>query len=106
MAATLMVIVGALQVGMVFVIRPSMNQRAIDFFGIFASILIALGLFPQYWEIIQRKEVIGISLPFLTIDVLGGLFSDLSLIFRDKFDVIAAIAYTLVIVSCIGSRVA
>lgn len=83
---------------MVFAIRPSMNKRAITFFGVFASILIAIGLLPQYMEIIKRKEVVGISLIFLTIDILGGLFSDLSLVFRNHFDIVAAILYTLVIV--------
>lgn len=83
---------------MVFAIRPSMNQRAITFFGVFASILISVGLFPQYWEIFKRREVVGISIPFMIIDILGGLFSDLSLVFRKEFDVIAAVAYTLVIV--------
>ncbi|KAF9462914.1 PQ loop repeat-domain-containing protein [Collybia nuda] len=97
-AGTVMVLVGALEVAMVFAIRPSMNQRAIAFFGIFSSVLISAGLLPQYWEIIKRQEVIGISIPFLIIDILGGVFSDLSLVFREKFDVLAAIAYTLVIV--------
>lgn len=97
-ASSVMVLVGALEVAMVFAIRPSMNQRAITFFGVFASVLISVGLFPQYWEIFKRREVIGISIPFMIIDILGGLFSDLSLVFREEFDVIAAVAYTLVIV--------
>lgn len=99
MAGSLILVMGALEVAMVFAIRPSMNKRAITFFGVFASILIAIGLLPQYMEIIKRKEVVGISLIFLTIDILGGLFSDLSLVFRNHFDIVAAILYTLVIVS-------
>jgi hypothetical protein len=98
MAVSVMILVGALEATLVFAVRPSMNQRAITFFGIFASILISAGLFPQYWEIFKRREVVGISIPFMIIDILGGLFSDLSLAFRDKFDVIAAVVYTLVIV--------
>ena len=35
----------------------------------------------------------------MTIDLLGGVFSDLSLVFKPKFDVIAAVAYSLVVVS-------
>lgn len=84
---------------MVYAIRPSMNKRAITFFGVFASILIATGLLPQYVEIMKHKEVIGISLIFLAVDIFGGLFSDLSLVFRDHFDIVAAISYTVVIVS-------
>ncbi|KAF5373268.1 hypothetical protein D9615_007478 [Tricholomella constricta] len=98
MTGSVMLTIGALEVGMVFAIRPTMNQRAIDFFGVFASVLIAAGLLPQYWEIYKRKEVVGISILFITIDLLGGVFSDLSLIFRPKFDIIAAVAYSLVIV--------
>jgi uncharacterized protein with PQ loop repeat len=104
MAGSLILLIGALEVALVFAIRPSMNKPAIMFFGVFASILIATGLIPQYSEIIKRKEVVGISLVFLTIDILGGLFSDLSLIFRDHFDVVAAASYTAVIVSYVLFR--
>ena len=53
---------------------------------------------PQYYEIYKYREVKGISIPFMTIDLLGGVFSDLSLIFKPKFDVIAGVAYSLVVV--------
>ena len=99
MAASVTVLVGALEVAFIFAVRPSMNPRATQFFGIFASVLIAVGLLPQYVEIVKRKEVIGISLAFLTVDILGGFFSDLSLAFRDTFDATAALSYTVVIVS-------
>lgn len=42
--------------------------------------------------------MIGISVAFMTIDCLGGVFSDLSLAFKPKFDMLAAISYTLVAV--------
>lgn len=54
---------------------------------------------PQYYEIYKHKEVIGISIPFMAIDLLGGVFSDLSLVFKEHFDVIAGVAYSLVVVS-------
>lgn len=38
-------------------------------------------------------------MPFMTIDMLGGVFNDLSLAFKDKFIVLASITYTLVVVS-------
>lgn len=41
----------------------------------------------------------GISVLFMTIDLLGGVFSDLSLAFKTKFDVIAGVTYSLVVVS-------
>jgi len=53
---------------------------------------------PQYYEIWRLGEVMGISITFMTVDLLGGIFSDLSLIFKADFDVIAAVTYTLVVV--------
>ncbi len=54
---------------------------------------------PQYYEIYQRREVVGISILFMAIDMMGGLFSVLSLVFKQKFDVIAGVTYGLVVVS-------
>jgi hypothetical protein len=45
--------------------------------------------------------VIGISITFMIVDLLGGVFSDLSLVFKTDFDAIAAVTYTLVVVSII-----
>jgi len=93
-----MVVEGGLEAGFYFAVHPSMNKRAIQFFGVLTSLLIAFGLLPQYWEIYQRKEVVGISLPFIIVDLLGGVFSLLSLVFRPEFDVLAGVAYSLVVV--------
>ncbi|KAG6910220.1 hypothetical protein DXG01_012355 [Tephrocybe rancida] len=98
-AGSVMLVIGGLEAGIVFAVRPSMNQRAIDFFGIFTSVLIAAGLLPQYYEIFKGKEVVGISIPFIAIDWLGGIFSLISLVFRPEFDIIAGVAYSLVIPS-------
>ncbi|KAG6856252.1 hypothetical protein H0H87_006008 [Tephrocybe sp. NHM501043] len=46
----------------------------------------------------MHKEVVGISMLFITIDWLGGIFSIISLLFRPEFDVLAGVAYALVIV--------
>lgn len=75
------------------------RQVATKFFGILASVFISAGLFPQYWEIYKYREVIGISVLFMIVDLLGGVFSLLSLVFKDDFDVIAAVAYSAVVVS-------
>lgn len=53
---------------------------------------------PQYYEIWKYGEVKGISIPFMAIDLMGGVFSDLSLAFKPQFDVIAGVAYSLVVV--------
>jgi hypothetical protein len=47
---------------------------------------------PQYWEIYRLKEVVGISLTFMAVDILGGIFSFLSLFFRDSLDVAAFVS--------------
>jgi len=97
-AVAVIAALGGFEVGMVFAIKPSLNDRAIQFFGIFSSVLLALGLVTQYYEIYQRREVVGLSIAFMTVDCLGGVFSDLSLAFKPKFDTIAAITYTVVVV--------
>ncbi|KAF7319386.1 hypothetical protein HMN09_00276500 [Mycena chlorophos] len=91
-------LLGVFEVAMVFAVRPSMNASAIRFFGVFSSVLLALGLSSQYYEIYQRKEVIGVSIAFMAVDLLGGVFSDLSLAFKPKFDSVAAATYTVVVV--------
>jgi hypothetical protein len=53
---------------------------------------------PQFYEIYKHHAVIGISLTFMAVDCLGGVFSILSLIFKRHVDVIAAVAYALVVV--------
>ncbi len=96
-----MVASGLLQYILVFLLRPS-HDRGIQgptaALGIIASVITPAALLPQYWEIYKYKEVIGVSITFLLVDILGAVLNDLSLVFRVKFDIIAAITYTLVIV--------
>ncbi|CDO69633.1 hypothetical protein BN946_scf184851.g21 [Trametes cinnabarina] len=101
MYAAVLVLSAGFEVGMIFAVKPAYNSgntRPVQFFGIFSSVLIALALLPQYWEIYKHKEVVGISVMFMFVDMLGGVFSDLSLAFKTQFDVIAAITYSLVVV--------
>ncbi|KAI8996441.1 PQ loop repeat-domain-containing protein [Trametes punicea] len=101
MYTAVVVLSAGFEVGMIFAVKPayrSGNMRPIQFFGIFSSVLIALALLPQYWEIYRRKEVVGLSVLFMFVDMLGGVFSDLSLAFKAKFDVLAGITYSLVVV--------
>ncbi|CUA67579.1 hypothetical protein RSOLAG22IIIB_07447 [Rhizoctonia solani] len=64
-------------------------------FALFSSILLSAG--PQYWEIWKRKEVIGVSILFMIVDMLGGVFSALSLVFKETFDTFAAVPYLMVV---------
>jgi PQ loop repeat len=57
---------------------------------------------PQFYEIYKYRAVFGISLTFMAIDCLGGIFSVLSLVFKHRFDAIAAVTYSLVVVRCPG----
>ncbi|KAE9391792.1 hypothetical protein BT96DRAFT_765531, partial [Gymnopus androsaceus JB14] len=99
------VIVGGFELGMVYALRPSYDQgeqsgaKGVEFFGIMSAIILGISLLPQYHEIYKRREVIGISVLFMIIDLMGGVFSDLSLIFKSgQFDAIAAVSYSVVIV--------
>ncbi|KAF7342456.1 PQ-loop-domain-containing protein [Mycena venus] len=104
MALSVMLLVGGFEVAVVFAVRPAyaagseVGVRGVQFLGIFSSVLISLALLPQYVEIWRYREVVGISLAFMVVDMLGGVFSDLSLAFKDQFDVIAGITYSLVVV--------
>ncbi|KZT70733.1 hypothetical protein DAEQUDRAFT_764312 [Daedalea quercina L-15889] len=94
-------LLGGLQAGLVYAVRPSYEHghpAGVDFFGIASSVTIAIGLLPQYYEIWKHKEVIGISILFMTVDMLGGVFNDLSLAFKSEFNVIASVTYSLVVV--------
>ncbi|KAF8677591.1 PQ loop repeat protein [Rhizoctonia solani] len=74
------------------------NEWPTRVMGIMSALLIALGLLPQYWEIWKRKEVVGVSMLFMSVDMLGGVFSVLSLVFQAQFDAVAAVSYVLVVV--------
>ncbi|KIY48137.1 hypothetical protein FISHEDRAFT_21634, partial [Fistulina hepatica ATCC 64428] len=68
------VTIGAFEVGMVYAVRPAVNRGdtgAVKVFGILSSVLISISLIPQYWEIYKMKEVQGISIPFMVVDMLG-----------------------------------
>lgn len=107
MAVSAILAVMGFKAGVIFAIRPSYNngdRRAVHFFGILSSILTSLAWFPQYYEIYKHKEVIGISMIFVLVDFFGGVFSTLSLVFKEKFDVLAGIMYGLDIVSALLSQ--
>ncbi|KAL0250353.1 hypothetical protein I308_102526 [Cryptococcus tetragattii IND107] len=67
-------------------------------YGYISAVLLAVALLPQYWEIYKYREVIGISLLFMVVDILGGVFSFLSLFFRNHLDIAAFVSYSLVVV--------
>ncbi|KAF9075470.1 hypothetical protein BDP27DRAFT_1390000 [Rhodocollybia butyracea] len=97
------VILGSFELGMVYALRSSYSRgeksgiAGAEFFSIMSSVILALSFIPQYYEIYKRREVIGISLAFMAVDILG-IFSDLSLVFKaGPFDAVAAVTYSLVV---------
>jgi PQ loop repeat len=52
---------------------------------------------PEIYEIYKLGAVLGISLPFMAIDCLGGVFSILYLIFKQQVDFLADVACVLVV---------
>ncbi|KAI0245035.1 PQ loop repeat-domain-containing protein [Lactifluus subvellereus] len=95
---------GVLEATLVFVLRPSYrhgvpaDKTGVRFLGSLGSALLAIALLPQFYEIYKHGAVLGISLTFMAIDLLGGVFSILSLVFKHRVDAIAAVAYSLVVV--------
>ncbi len=73
-------------------------------FGVVASILLAVGLLPPYFELAKRNgQVIGINFIFLFMDSMGALFSFLSLIVGDPTsDILGMILYLVVLALEIG----
>jgi len=87
---------------MIYVVKPPAEKghtAPLRVFGIASPVIIVLGLLPQYWEIYKRKEVIGLSMTFMAVDIGGAVFSILSLAFKEEFDVFASITYAVVIAS-------
>ncbi|WVQ98722.1 hypothetical protein IAU59_005853 [Kwoniella sp. CBS 9459] len=70
----------------------------IQMYGYISAVLLAVALAPQYYEIWKFKEVLGISMMFLIVDTLGGVFSLASLFFRDTLDIAGLVSYALVVV--------
>jgi hypothetical protein len=97
-----MLLFGGLEAAMIFAIRPSYRrgqESAVEPFGIVSAVIISVALLPQYYAIYEHKAVIGISTTFMLVDMLGGVFSDLSLVFRPgPFDIVAGVTYSVVAV--------
>ncbi|BGO92459.1 hypothetical protein NBRC10512_000270 [Rhodotorula toruloides] len=74
------------------------NNKMNQALGIIAAVFIVAGLLPQYWEVYKYRAVIGISLVFLLVDLLGGVFSFLSLVWTPPpFDTLACVSYSGVV---------
>ncbi|KAI9002160.1 hypothetical protein DFJ74DRAFT_639610 [Hyaloraphidium curvatum] len=92
----------AIVAGLYFAIRYAYDtgqNSVILALGYLPTVFVFIGFLPQFWEIYRYKRVMGISLMFLLIDALGGIFNTISLAFHETFDIPAATCF-LVIAAC------
>ncbi|KAF9134129.1 hypothetical protein BGW39_008044 [Mortierella sp. 14UC] len=73
-------------------------KGTIEAAGIIPVILLTVGFLPQYVDILRRRSVVGVSMVFIAGDAAGSVFSIVSLVLRDTFDLLAAMNYVLVLV--------
>lgn len=94
-----------LEVGFILWLRPLHEDGKtwpLFIFGVIASVLLALGLIPPYFELAKRKgRVIGINFVFLTMDSLGALLSLLSIVVGN-LDIMSTVLYAIVLALEIG----
>ncbi|PVG04684.1 hypothetical protein CPB86DRAFT_803460 [Serendipita vermifera] len=99
--AVFTILFAGFEVSMTFAARAAVKHGEyafLRFFGVFSGVLICLALIPQFIEIYRIKQVQGISLTFMAVDISGGVFSILSLVFKKEMDWIAAVTYLGVVV--------
>lgn len=90
---------GALEYGLLRAAQADDSGKAAQAWGLLSAILIVVGLLPQYYEVYKMRAVVGISYLFLLVDMSGGAFSILSLIWTEgQFDAVASASYAAVIV--------
>ncbi|KAJ1902168.1 hypothetical protein LPJ66_000257 [Kickxella alabastrina] len=72
------------------------QEGAVTFLGVLPAIVIAIGFFPEFYECFKEQSV-EMSNFFIMLDMMGGIFSTISLAFDYTFDYIASITYLIVI---------
>lgn len=71
--------------------------------GIIASVILAAGLIPPYFELAKRGgRVVGINFIFLTVDWFGAFFSLMALIAQNTFDYLGGTLYIVCLFLEIG----
>ena len=94
------VISAGAEVGFILWLRPIYRggkEWPMLIIGIIATILIALGLIPPYFELAKRQgRVVGINFVFISMDSLGALFSLISIVVG-TMDILSMVLYAVVI---------
>lgn len=99
-ASMFIVISAGAEVGFILWLRPIYRggkEWPMLIIGIIATILIALGLIPPYFELAKRQgRVVGINFVFISMDSLGALFSLISIVVG-TMDILSMVLYAVVI---------
>ncbi|RLV88047.1 putative membrane protein [Meyerozyma sp. JA9] len=99
------VIAIGLEVGFILWLRPVYEHGThwpMLVIGIIASVLLAVGLVPPYFELAKRQgRVIGINFVFLSMDSMGALLSLLSIVFG-TMDIMSMVLYAVVLAMELG----
>ncbi|KAH8147687.1 uncharacterized protein LAJ45_08151 [Morchella importuna] len=91
------IVYGGAEAGLILTLKP-LYEKGIEWpmliVGVIASILLAAGLVPPYFEIWKRHgRVVGIDFIFLSIDWAGAFFSLMSLVAQTTFDYMGGVLY-------------
>lgn len=102
---TFVLIAIGLEIGLILWLRPLYRRGKewpMTVIGAIASVLLALGLVPPYFELAKRRgRVVGINFIFLLMDSLGALFSMLSVVVGNM-DTMSLVLYAIVLVMELG----
>ena len=75
------------------------NNSGMLAMGILASIFLAIGLLPPYWEAWKRNgRIIGINWIFISVDFSGAFFSLMALVAQQTFDVLGGVLYVICLI--------
>jgi len=104
-AGSFIIIAAGVEAGFILWLRPIYRdgkEWPMLIIGIIATILIALGLIPPYFELAKhRGRVIGINFVFIAMDSLGALLSLLSIVVG-TMDILSIVLYAVVIALELG----
>ena len=96
-AAAIGILFAGLEVVLVLTLRGPYhrgNNAGMLAMGILASVILAIGLLPPYWEAWKRRgRIIGINWIFISVDFSGGFFSLMALVAQETFDILGGMLY-------------
>ncbi|GME73594.1 unnamed protein product [[Candida] boidinii] len=99
-ATSFLLISLALELGFILWLKPVYKNGTTWpslIFGILASVILAAGLLPPYFELFKRQgRVVGINFLFLFLDSCGAIFS-MSSVLIGEIDIMGVILYAIII---------